>query len=314
MDRLRRGIAAGTLSHSYVFSGPEGIGKKTFARAFVSELVCTEPTIDGPCGKCNACKMYKADIPADFIWLCSEKDHISVDEIRNIQNDIVIRPLYSNRKVYVIPGGETMTVQAQNCLLKILEEPPEYTVIIILAVTSETLLPTVMSRVIHYELDKYDIEDLSRILVQKKIDISPEYLNAIYGYSGGVPGKAVELIQSEQFIQMREDMIQLILELNDGKLNFMNWADYFDNQKGDITTLLNILQLFYRDSLMMKALKEKAVINTDKVDTVKKIREKLSDRKLVRNIQCISETQGNIKKNANYRLALENMLLNLAED
>lgn len=314
VGRLRRAISDNALSHSYVFSGPEGIGKKTFARSFVSELVCTMPTDIGPCGKCNACKMFHADIPTDYLWLRKEKDHTSVDDIRNIQNDIIIRPLYSDRKIYVIPDGESMTAQAQNCLLKVLEEPPDFAIIIILAVTSEVLLPTVMSRVIHYEMDKYSKEDLSHILVQKKIDVSPEYLNAIYGYSGGVPGKAIELIQSEQFVQMREDMIQLILQLNGGKLNIINWADYFENQKGEITTLLNILQLFYRDALMIKNSKDGVVINTDKVDIVKKIRDRLSDRKMIRNIQCISETQVNIKRNANYKLALENMLLYITED
>ncbi|HBN83191.1 MAG TPA: DNA polymerase III subunit delta' [Clostridiales bacterium] len=314
VDRLRRAISGNTLSHSYVFSGPEGIGKKTLARAFVSELVCTMPVDEGPCEKCNACKMFHAGIPTDYLWLQPEKDHISVDDIRNIQNDIIIRPLYSDRKIYVIPDGESMTAQAQNCLLKVLEEPPEYAVIIILSVTSETLLPTVMSRVIHYELDKYNREDLSRILVQKDINISQEYLNAIYGYSGGVPGKAVELIKSEQFVQMREDMIRLILNLNDGKLNIINWADYFENQKEEITTLLNILQLFYRDALMIKNSKDGAVINIDKVDIVRKIQDQLSERKMIRNIQCISETQVNIKRNANYKLALENMLLYITED
>lgn len=314
VSKLRRAISGKTLSHSYVLSGPEGIGKKTLARAFVSELVCTSPNSDGPCGKCNACKMYQANIPSDYIWLQPENERISVDDIRTIQNDIIIRPLYSDRKVYVIPGGEDMTVQAQNCLLKILEEPPRYAIIIIIAVTSDSLLPTVMSRVIHYELDKYSKNDLSLILTEKGIHTNPEYLKAIYGYSGGVPGKAIELIQSEQFVQMREDMIRLILSIIDDKLNLADSADYFESNKGEFTTLLNILQLFYRDALVMKNSNGDTVINTDKTEIVQTIERSLSMRKAVRNIQCISETQTNIKRNANFRLAVENMLLTLAED
>jgi DNA polymerase III delta' subunit len=176
-DKLRRALSLGTLSHSYLFSGPEGIGKKTLARAFASELVCTSPDTNGPCGNCNACKMFRAGIPTDYFWLQPEGDHVSVDDIRNIQSDIVIRPMYSERKIYVITGGDTMTVQAQNCLLKTLEEPPGYAVIILLAEKSESLLPTVMSRVIHYELEKYTKEDLSAILAQNDIRISPEFLD-----------------------------------------------------------------------------------------------------------------------------------------
>ncbi|MGI6563242.1 MAG: ATP-binding protein [Clostridia bacterium] len=313
-DKLRRALSLGTLSHSYLFSGPEGIGKKTLARAFASELVCTSPDTNGPCGNCNACKMFRAGIPTDYFWLQPEGDHVSVDDIRNIQSDIVIRPMYSERKIYVITGGDTMTVQAQNCLLKTLEEPPGYAVIILLAEKSESLLPTVMSRVIHYELEKYTKEDLSAILAQNDIRISPEFLNAVYGYSEGVPGKAMDLIRSEDFVQMREDMIRLILELIGDKLNIIDWANYFENYKEKFAILLNILQLFYRDALMIINSNKNSIINADKEDIAEKIAKSLDGREIIRNIQHISETQVNIKRNANYRLALENMLLNLTEE
>jgi len=206
-----------------------------------------------------------------------------------------------------------MTPQAQNCLLKILEEPPGYTVLIILAVAVDSLLPTVMSRVINYHLDKYSKEDLLKILKQNSIEIDPNYLNTIYGYSGGIPGKALELVRSEEFTLFRKDMIKLILSINNANMNIVDTVNYFDDNKENIQTLFNILQLFYRDVPVVARSDYQNVINADKIKEVEEIGRDLTLRKTVRNIQCINETLVNIQRNANFRLAVENMLITLTE-
>ena len=144
------------ISHAYLFEGPGGIGKKTVARVFAQRLMCSENTDDiDACGQCSNCVMFKAGTHPDFHFFSTENETIKVDEIRDLFEAVCITPHYSDRKVYVIDKADKMNVQAQNCILKTLEEPPDNVVIMLTADNPEVLLETILSRVIKYSFIRY---------------------------------------------------------------------------------------------------------------------------------------------------------------
>ena len=132
-DHLINAVKTNTVSHAYIFNGADGIGKKTLAKTFAKAIQCEENTGE-PCGKCRSCLQVDGDNQPDIIWVKHDKPaSISVDDVRlQINSDILIRPYSSKYKIYIVDEAEKMTVQAQNALLKTIEEPPSYGIIILL--------------------------------------------------------------------------------------------------------------------------------------------------------------------------------------
>ena len=141
---LKAIVDSGRVVHSYIFTGPEGVGKKTISDFFAKMLLCTDQ--DKPCNQCKSCRQFESGNQPDLIRLKSEKGVIRVDAIRDLRKDIGIKPYQGSRKVYIIEDGETMNQHAQNAFLKTLEEPPEHAVIMILANNLTGLFPTIISR------------------------------------------------------------------------------------------------------------------------------------------------------------------------
>ena len=146
-EHLQNAIAMNKVSHAYIINGERNVGKEFIARVFAMALQCEKKEAE-PCGECHSCKQALSNNQPDIIYISHEKPNtIGVEDIRaQINNDIVIKPYSSPRKIYIVNEGEKMTPQAQNALLKTLEEPPEYAVIVILTTNVEALLPTVLSR------------------------------------------------------------------------------------------------------------------------------------------------------------------------
>ena len=148
-------VTSGKISHAYILNGDRGSGKKLMAKLFAMSLQCQNRKEDGdPCGQCQSCKQAVHGNQPDIIYVTHEKPNsISVDDIRTqVNNDIVIKPYGSPYKVYIIPEADLMTEQAQNALLKTVEEPPEYAVIMLLTENARALLPTVCSRCVMLRL------------------------------------------------------------------------------------------------------------------------------------------------------------------
>ena len=141
------------VGHAYIFEGPRGVGRFSVARAFANMLLCEDHSSGEPCGTCKACTQVMSGNHPDVrvitnqLYDSSKKStDILVDTIRNMKQEIYIKPYAGDRKVYIIPKADTMNQSAQNSLLKILEEPPEYCTIILIAENSGNFLPTILSR------------------------------------------------------------------------------------------------------------------------------------------------------------------------
>jgi DNA polymerase III subunit delta' len=313
INGLVNGIKNDRVGHAYVFSGPRGIGKKTLAKLYAGMLLCKEPKTHGSCGECIPCRMYANGSNPDFYSIGMDDSGIGVDEIRKLQSDIIIRPLYSDRKIYLIANAENMTVQAQNCLLKILEEPPRYVVIILTASNYNALMETIRSRTVRFNFRKNSRDEIKQV-IEKQFGNGFKSVNFIASYADGVIGTALDLAGSDEFYELREKTIENILKLaRDGKLvQVFEIYDFFEKNKASIDTILDIMILFYRDLMVLKNTgKENILINSDKKDIILSNVPGFTAQKLAQNIEEIENARRHIKQNANFQLSVEVMLMKL---
>ena len=193
-ENLRKGVGRGHISHFYLISGPAGSGKKTLARLLAAAALCRGE--NKPCRVCPACrKMFGGGHP-DCITV-EDPDHkaVAVDIVRNARADMYIQPNESDRKVYIFP--QELRTEGQNALLKILEEPPEYGVFILLTDNPEALLPTVRSRCTHLRLQPLPEAVLRKRLKEEFPQADEESLSAAHLRSGGYLGQAMTLLSND---------------------------------------------------------------------------------------------------------------------
>ena len=309
VSRLKRIIESNSPGHAYAFSGPEGIGKRTFALAFAKDLLCCGAKSES-CD-CISCRTFMEGANPDFYEVISEKASIGVDLIRDMQGDVANRPVYGRHKVYFIDDAENMTVQAQNCLLKTLEEPPEYTIILISVTSYEALLPTIRSRTVNFRMNTYTEDEMRRILCLVH-EIPENELEFILKFSRGIPGNAFHMIEEGVVKELREQIFRL-LEKPDDISAEENVRKILADNKQEITIVLDILISAFRDCLMQKHAMENRLINSDKKDIIKSIAKSNSGRKLMDKINEMERLRYDFKSNVNYQLGIDVLLLEIQE-
>ena len=196
-DNLARSLRRGHISHFYLISGPAGSGRHTLARLLAAAILCREP--DAPCLQCRVCRKVLDGNHPDFITVDDpEKKTVPVDLIRQARADIFVRPNESDHKIYLFPRAQDMGLPGQNALLKVLEEPPEYGVFLLITDNPERLLPTVRSRCVELELQPLPEDVLLRELRRRFPQAEDETLCAAAIAGGGFLGQAEKLL-SEGF-------------------------------------------------------------------------------------------------------------------
>ena len=166
-EHFRNAAQTGKVSHAYILSGEAGMGRKSLANAFALSLLC-EKGMEEPCMQCHACKQVLSGNHPDLIYVTHEKPaSIGVDDIREQINDTIqVRPYSSYYKIYIMDEAEKMTVQAQNALLKTIEEPPAYAVILLLTTNQDAFLPTILSRCVQLKLKPLKDSVVKEYLIQ----------------------------------------------------------------------------------------------------------------------------------------------------
>lgn len=259
--KSRLGLILGSEpGHAYVLTGPEGIGKSTFAAAFAQALLCQQPGPDGACGHCPSCHHFENQAHPDFRQLLlDDKDKIiKVERVRQtIQADIALRPQFGNRKVYLI-DADHLNEQGQNTLLKSLEEPPDYVSFILMAAGPERLLPTILSRLTLLPLHRYPAEQVVEILHgelnRQGSPIPDDQTLAFYArYANGIPGAALNLLTSPWFQDLRAETIDFYHRL--GRLSraevLTTGYGFLDGNRARADVLFDILGSLARDQLVL---------------------------------------------------------------
>lgn len=194
-SNLVRSLRSGHISHFYLLSGPEGSGKKTLAKLLAAALVCTEA--EKPCLHCRNCRKVMDNTHPDFITVDDpEKKTVSVALVRQARADIYVRPNEGQRKIYLFPRAQDMGLEGQNALLKVLEEPPEYGVFLLLTDNPQKLLPTVRSRCTELKMLPLPEEQLSSVLAKEHPELSASVIAAAVSRSGGFLGQARQMLET----------------------------------------------------------------------------------------------------------------------
>ncbi|HZJ57349.1 MAG TPA: DNA polymerase III subunit delta' C-terminal domain-containing protein [Clostridia bacterium] len=310
INGLRAMVDSGRIVHSYIFIGPEGVGKKTISGFFAKMLLCTG--VEKPCNRCKSCLQFDSDNQPDLIRVKSDKGIIRVDAIRDVRRDIGIKPFQGLRKIYIIEDGETMNQYAQNAFLKTLEEPPKHAVIMILASNLTSLFPTIVSRCQQIRVPGLSTKEVTRIIERKAQMPREEAL--VYGkLSQGIPGMGLKLAGSDEYRQLREESLAILNKLaNSSLVESMAYIDYFLDNRDNITEILDIIGLWLRDVLILKQDGCKGVIiNSDKLSKLEPLAKNFTIPAIQDIIGNIEDSKMMLRSHANFQLTIENMLMKI---
>ncbi|EGT4908283.1 DNA polymerase III subunit delta' [Clostridioides difficile] len=293
---LTNSIKKNKLNNAYMFEGMDGIGKKKFADELSKLLLDYENLENSP----------------DYVLIKPDGNSIKIAQIRNLQSDIVIRP-HKDYKIYIINNAEKMTVEAQNALLKTLEEPPNYAIIILVTNNKESLLETIKSRCDIIKFSPIPIEDLKRYLMNTGIEEERAQLLAIF--SRGSIENALNLSQSSEFSMMREDIQQYIqIMLDKNIVEILNIPNNMEKYRGKIIALLDMMINYFRDIILLKEnVNKNMLINVDKLVFIQNMSGKISYSQLSKIIDIIEDAKSKIKSNCNFNISIQVMSLNIYE-
>ena len=304
------------VSHAYILNGERGSGKKMLANLFAMTLLC-ETGDNEPCGKCHSCKQAESGNHPDIIRVTHEKPNsISVDDIRTqVNNTVDIKPYQGPYKVYIIPQADMMTPQAQNVILKTIEEPPSYAVFLLLTENAETLLPTINSRCVMLKLR--NIKDtLIKKYLMENLEIPDYKADMCTAFAQGNMGRAIMLANSDHFNEIREEAVQLLKHINEMELNEIVAAvKNISVYKLEITDYLDIIMIWYRDVLLYKATKEiDKVVFKDQLQSIKEQARKSSYEGIELILESLEKAKARLKANVNFDLVMELLFLTIKEN
>ena len=315
-EHLQNALRTRRISHAYIINGERSSGKEFIARVFAMALQC-EKGGEEPCQECHSCRQALSGNHPDIIRLTHEKPNtIGVEDIRTkINADMGIKPYQGPYKIYIINEGEKMTPQAQNALLKTLEEPPEYGVILILTSSLETLLPTIQSRCVLLNMKPVSDELVKRYLMEtlKVPDYKAEVCTA---FARGNIGRAKLLASSEEFDKVKEEAVTLLKYKHEMEIpEIVAAIKKISEYQFDVSDYLDILSIWYRDVLMFKAMNDaNHLIFREEIQYIKKVADRSSYEGIETIINALDKAKARLAANVNFDLTMQLLLLTVQEN
>ena len=313
---LQNAIEEDKVSHAYIFNGPEASGNMMLAAAFAMARQC-EGEGKRPCLECRSCRQAADHNQPDIIYVSHEKPNtIGVDDIRTqINNDIDIKPYSSRYKVYIVDEAQKMNQQAQNALLKTIEEPPAYAIILLLTTNADSFLQTILSRCITLNL-KAVKEDKIKEYLMKHYQIPDYQADICAAFSQGNVGKAIQLASSEEFGELKASVLQLMKRLEDIDLYEMTGAvKQIAEYKLSVNDYFDLMMIWFRDVLYLKATNDvDGLIFKDEVYDIKKQAAKRSYQGIETILEALEKAKIRLNANVNFDLVIELLLLTIKEN
>lgn len=316
IGHFQNAITLDKVSHAYILNGPDGSGKMMLAEAFATALQCEKKSVEG-CMECRSCKQAASHNQPDILYLEHEKPNtISVDDIRRqINQDIDIKPYASPYKIYIVDEAEKMNQQAQNALLKTIEEPPAYAVILLLTTNADLFLPTILSRCIRLNLKPVS-DPVIQAFLRKQYQI-PDYQAEVSTiFAQGNVGKAIKLASSEHFKELRDSAVQLMKRVKDIDVYEMGEAvKQIGEYKLSINDYFDIMMVWYRDVLMYKATMDiNGLVFKEQAYDIKKQASKSSYHGIQEILKALEKAKVRLNANVNFEIVIELLLLAMKEN
>lgn len=280
---FEKSIKLETLSHSYIFLGEEGIGKKLFAKEIAKALLCLEE--NKYCNNCKSCIEFDTNNNPDYYLIEPDGNNIKIEQIREIQKKVLEKPIISKRKVYIINDSDKMTKEAQNCLLKTLEEPPKYVTIILIGSNESAFLSTIKSRCTIINFEKISIEEIQKYM-KENYDFEFQNQNILKATEGSI-SKAIEIYEKKE---KYEEIYELMINIkNIDIIETLKKAKIIYESKEDINKILDYINI-----IMLEQAK--------------------TDYRYTNCIQIVENTKKRLKSNTNYDMSIDNMILHIKEE
>lgn len=315
-EHFRKSLETGKISHAYIISGERAAGKEFIANLFAMALQC-ESDGEKPCGQCHSCKQALSGNQPDIIKVTHEKPNtIGVDDVRGqINNDMGIKPYSSPYKIYIMNEAEKMTPQAQNALLKTLEEPPAYGIIFLLTTNVNSMLQTILSRCVVLNM-KPVRDEVMREYLMTQLQVPDYRAEVCIAFARGNVGKAKMLASSEDFETIKEEAISLLKYIVD-----MDTAEVvaaikkISEYQMDMNDYFDIISIWYRDVLLFKATNEAShLVFKNEISQIRKVAGRTSYEGIERVLIALEKAKQRLDANVNFDLTMELLLLEIKEN
>ena len=322
VNTLTRAVLGGRLSHAYLLVGPRHVGKMSLAVDLAEAVNCLG--VKKPCGECSQCKRITEGLHADVQVMAPEAQpnedgrrrvNISIDQVRQVQRDARLKPFEGACRVIIIDGAESLSEEAANSLLKILEEPPDGVILVLLATDASSVLPTITSRCKLLELRPSPLSLVAGEL-RTRFGVGDEKAEEVARLSGGRLGWAVQAMEAPDLLEWHtERMAAIEGTLHGGLEARFAYAAYlasaFGENRDPARVELELWQGWWRDAMVIKAGGPEFVSNISRTEELTAVAASLSLTQIVEAVNMVREASEQLERNANARLALENLMLSL---
>ena len=299
IDSINNRKSNDSFSHANLIVGNDGIGKSIIARYISNQIIKVRENAES----------------VDIVKYYPSSSSFGVDDVRNIINEVGKKPYEGDKKVLILYKCDKLTTQAQNALLKTIEEPPKGVYLILLSDSLETILDTIKSRCQIYKLTPLTKEEILIYIKDKYTHLTSEDEKAALAYSAGIPGKVDSFIDDTKLKDLRDiciDLFEDILNREQGLV--LKYGELLKNLKDDKIELLNILLSYIRDIMIFKELNNsELIVNFDKVYKMKDISRGMTYKKLNNMLEYITEARINLNSNTNYSMTISVLLMGFAE-
>jgi DNA polymerase-3 subunit delta' len=308
VEYLKNSMRRGRIGHAYLFVGPAQIGKTTLARAFAQAVNCDAD--DAPCGHCRLCRLVQNDRHPDVCIVTPEKDRIKIDAIRDMQRTLALAPVEGRYRVCIIRRIDVATLQAQNCLLKTLEEPSARVILVLTADQSASLLPTVTSRCQNLALRRTPTGQIASALQEK--GVAPEEANLLAHLAHGRIGWALQASEDRERLEDRARVLEQVAVLDGATCTArFAWAQRLSRRPERVPATLATMTSWWRDVLLTAAGSSAALTHVDCREQLGEWAMRYGVRAAGQALSSLRDTTQSLQRNANLRLALEVLAMDL---